>query len=255
MALTVTLIANAGILLEYAGITILIDGLFHAGNAVPFSSPSSEIFDTMLRGDPPFQTIDYLLFTHNHIDHFSPNMLRAYLEKRPVRGVMLPSISSLEEENLASYMEERGIVYTALSDEAGDSFFTISKEISLRVMKARHLDHIYHDVPHYCFCLTISGQRFLITADLDYTNENLPCLEGHMRGVFINPLFFHALHDPAHFRGRLNAEMIFIYHVPFETDDQLNLRQLVTRDLSRWTETDRLPFVLSEPMQTISLEI
>ena len=72
-ALRVTLLANAGLLLEYEGTTLLIDGIFHSRD-VPFSSLPQDVWQKLLRGDAPFGNIDYLLFTHHHPDHFSAAM-------------------------------------------------------------------------------------------------------------------------------------------------------------------------------------
>ena len=84
-----TLIANAGILLEINGIRFLIDGLHHSSQ-YPFSPVPQAMLDQMLRGEGPFRDADFLLFTHDHPDHWSPALTQAYLQANRVRRVLLP---------------------------------------------------------------------------------------------------------------------------------------------------------------------
>ena len=84
-----TLIANAGILLEIDGIRFLIDGLHHSSQ-YPFSPVPQAMLDQMLRGEGPFRDADFLLFTHDHPDHWSPALTQAYLQANRVRRVLLP---------------------------------------------------------------------------------------------------------------------------------------------------------------------
>lgn len=84
-----TLIANAGILLEIDGIRFLIDGLHHSSQ-YPFSPVPQAMLDQMLRGEGPFRDAGFLLFTHDHPDHWSPALTQAYLQANRVRRVLLP---------------------------------------------------------------------------------------------------------------------------------------------------------------------
>ena len=71
----VTLLANAGVLIRYRDTALLLDGLFGRKDN-PFSLLPPGCREAMLRGEPPFERLDYLLFTHYHPDHFDP---RQYL--------------------------------------------------------------------------------------------------------------------------------------------------------------------------------
>ena len=83
-----TLISNAGLLLEYRGVKLLVDAIYHTTD--PFSNPPPAVWSAMLAGEPPFDGVDTLLFTHDHPDHFSPERLMQYLRYRTVRQVVLP---------------------------------------------------------------------------------------------------------------------------------------------------------------------
>ena len=86
----VTLVANAGILLSFRGRKLLIDGLFRAEDT-PFSCIPAKTLEKLLNGYPPYDDIDYLLFTHYHTDHFSPEITRSYLEAARRKGCPPPA--------------------------------------------------------------------------------------------------------------------------------------------------------------------
>ena len=69
----VTLVANAGILLRVQDTSILLDALF-SDPTCSFCEPSPATKERLLCGRPPFDAVDYVLFTHLHKDHFSEDM-------------------------------------------------------------------------------------------------------------------------------------------------------------------------------------
>ena len=87
--LRITLIANAGLLMTYRGTTLMIDGIY-GREGHPFSNLSPEVWREMLGSEDRFQKVDYLLFTHAHPDHFSPEMTGEFLRHRDVKGLFLP---------------------------------------------------------------------------------------------------------------------------------------------------------------------
>lgn len=96
----VTLLANAGVLLQYRGTSLLLDGVF-GKNGNPFSVLPGGCWDALLREDPPFERLDYLLFSHHHPDHFAPRMVQELLEHRAVKGLFYPEDSAPEVRGLS----------------------------------------------------------------------------------------------------------------------------------------------------------
>ena len=86
----VTLLANEGILLQSDTLKILIDGI-HENNDGEFNGLSKQVLKDLIDGEKLlFQNIDYILYTHCHYDHFSAAATAAYLERHPVKGVLMP---------------------------------------------------------------------------------------------------------------------------------------------------------------------
>ena len=59
--LKVTLTANAGLLLQYHGTTMLVDGIYGREEHA-FSDLKPGVWEKMLQSEPPFEKIDFLLF-------------------------------------------------------------------------------------------------------------------------------------------------------------------------------------------------
>ena len=248
-----TLVANAGVLLEYEGTALLLDGVF-GPEGHPFSAPSEESREALLAGRAPFERLDYLLFTHLHPDHLSLPMTEELLRRRAVRGVFLPDTGAVRESGLTDLLRERGVPGALLSDRTDRARYQIEPGICVRAFRTRHLDKKFEHVEHFCYVLTFGEKRLAFTADVDYVNEDLRSLGGErLRAVFVNPLFFSALRTGKFFRGELNTESIVVYHVPFDGDDATGHRARLQRDLARWDRERPDALALTEPFQRLIL--
>lgn len=241
----ITLVANAGVLMEYRGKKLLLDGIFHAESHEenPFSNIPAPLWNEMREGRPPFDGIDCLLFTHNHVDHFSPELTREYLVKQPVKAVFLPTDEG-EQGGLRRLLQEKGIPFLSLDTVANGRPVPLESGITVTAFHTRHVDKAFLTTPHDCYLLSFDGKKLLFTADVDYTFETFPELKDvPLRAVFVNPLFFGALQSRRFFRGELQTRTICIYHVPFPEDDIMHYRTILTQGIARWG-TDREELLL-----------
>ena len=246
---TVTLLANAGLLVQYNGYSILLDALQRSENA-PFSPLPPALWQEMLSASGRFSRVDALLFTHLHPDHFSADMTLQYLRRHPVPVVMMPRDPSVPGAEEAAALAGSHL----LTLRAGAPVrYVLTPEISVLAIPTRHLDKRYHAVPHDCFLLTLGTKNLLVTADVDYTCETLSLLDGvPIDAAFVNPLFFSALLSNRFFKGELHAKQLCVYHIPFAADDTMNMRSSVFLHAPRWDKPSRVT-VLSEPLQQLIL--
>ncbi len=252
-ALRVTLVANAGLLLEYDGTTLLLDAIY-GREGHPFSNLTDAVWESLLDGGHPFERIDYLLFTHAHPDHFSPEMTLEFLRRRRVKGVFLPDTHSVRESGLVSFLWQSGTPAVPLSDATDHASYRIEPHIEVRSFRTKHLDAAFEHVRHFCYLLTFGEKRVLITADADYVHEDFACLgDTHLRSVFVNPLFFSALRTGRFFRGTLDAETVCVYHIPFRDDDVNGMRGRLAHAYERWGKGRPPAFLLSEPFERLTL--
>lgn len=249
--LTATLTANAGVLLDFHGTKLLIDSVFQ-DDRFYFDSPSPAVWRQMLDGGGVFGAVDYVLVTHAHADHFTPERMRSFLEARPVKGVVLPAAETPAEWELIRYMERRGVPFHALA--TGETFRRQLGTVCVSAFPTRHLDRLFWDVPHFCYLLSSRGENVLVTADVDYTEEAFSFLRDvPLRAVLLNPLFFHELRGGRRFRGSLASGCFCIVHVPAAGGGYAELRTMAERDAARRPEGEGRAVLLSEPLQTAAL--
>ena len=156
--------------------------------------PPPAAWSAMLAGEPPFDGVDTLLFTHGHPDHFSPERLMQYLRYRTVRQVVLPVMEPQHWEILQPFLEERRIQWTLLTARMQTADFQIPGGTVIRPYFTRHIDKAFWNMPHGCYLISFGEKHVLLTADVDYTIETfeqISCV--HINAAFVNPLFFNAL--------------------------------------------------------------
>ena len=161
---------------------------------IPSAPPPPAAWSAMLAGEPPFNGVDTLLFTHGHPDHFSPERLMQYLRYRTVRQVVLPVMEPQHWEILQPFLEERRIQWTLLTARMQTADFQIPGGTVIRPYFTRHIDKAFWNMPHGCYLISFGEKHVLLTADVDYTIETfeqISCV--HINAAFVNPLFFNAL--------------------------------------------------------------
>lgn len=251
--LYLTLLANTGVLMEYRGTKLLLDGLF-TGEGTPFSPPPESVMRRLLHGEEPFDSIDYLLISHDHPDHFSPAPVLEYLTRNAPRGIFLPAAIPQRCPELQELLLRRKLPCIPLTDSSG--VFRLTEGITLRPIYTHHLDEAFQDVVHFCYLLSFRGKQVLFTADVDYTRDALPMLRDEpMAAVFMNPLFYHARHDPVHCQCVLRAECFCVYHVPSAGADSYGLRTMLERDITQRAPTEPPVMLMDRPMQTFCLPL
>lgn len=244
---SITYTSNTGLLIRYGSTKVLFDSLY-GRKGHRFSPLPADLERQIIMGQGDFSNIDYLVFSHNHADHFSVSYLKAYLDRNDVKGIFLPE-DLIQESELVSCLKAKHIPTMFFSRNPdcnrtvvlGDSF-------RLKAIPMYHQGEIYRQVPHFCFLMGCGKGQFLLTADVDFTQENFADFSNmHLDGVFVNPLFFHSKEGQQILSNTLRPKEVFVYHIPFASDDVLSMRKMVERDCDKWNYCPVTPFL--EPMQ------
>ncbi|MDL2313879.1 MBL fold metallo-hydrolase [Desulfovibrio sp. OttesenSCG-928-C14] len=209
-------LSNAGIMVESGEKKVLIDALISHGHPV-FNKYSPEIERRILSGEPPFDGVDLLLFTHYHLDHFDRHLAAQFCRNHPQVPVLstgqaakalrpllpgwLMGEDHLHELNLeigqAEKLELAGLELTALA------LLHSGKEFA-REQNLAFILHLEKPVTH--------------TGDAVNNRNNFSALlaAGAGGGVFVAPFPYITLPLACkQFRNLLEPETLIAMHLPY----------------------------------------
>ncbi|WP_319759122.1 MBL fold metallo-hydrolase [Maridesulfovibrio sp.] len=251
----VTLVANAGVLVRYNGTNILIDGI-HYESGHPFCKVSPMDLQLMKTGTPPFERLDYLLFSHEHPDHFTPALVCEQLKNRPVKFILMPDGSSGSKplKELLAEVRERDIRHRVSSLGPGEfESFKLEKDLKMTVIGTRHMGPQYQDLRNDCFMLEMGETKILFTGDADHVAEyyEKPLLDVELEAVFVNPLFYHNREGRRIINEIFRPQNVVVYHMPNEHNDPMQLRLTVERAREKYVKCGLQTYILQGERQQL----
>jgi len=167
---SITFLANEGVLLSAGDQQVLIDALFRkyeTGYAVPADSTR----EALERARAPFDSVELILVTHRHGDHFHPASVASHLRENP-RAMLLTSaqvIDSLRgrlsaERDLTPQLLARTTAHGARRRE-------IINGITVELLGLPHGGARHRHVEHLGYIVDIGGRRVLHVGDTDVSEE------------------------------------------------------------------------------------
>ncbi len=245
-----TWVSNASILIRYKDIKVLVDGLYDDKGHV-FSRMPKKIEEMVMNGDAPFDHIDYLIFSHRHLDHYCERKVTAYLKKHSVKRIFLPQ-ECVAGRPIREFFAASQMAYTALSKATDEKVFHLNAHVDLQFQKTRHLSETEDVVQHFCCQMIFDNEKKILwTSDMDYMHIPFQGILSEEQTVtFVNPMFMSAIRGKKFYHGGLKTKYIAVYHLPFAEDDDMNLGNLVKNAIRRWHKPDGEPVVFREVLET-----
>ena len=167
---TVTFLANEGVMLSSGSQKVLIDALFEkyeTGYALPAESTRA----ALQRGATPFDSVDLILVTHRHGDHFHPapvvNHLLANRQATLVTSAQV--IDSLRGRlppghRLAPRIVSRTLTQRVRRRESVNG-------ITIDILGLPHGGRRHRSVAHLGYVVHLGGRRVLHVGDTDIAEE------------------------------------------------------------------------------------
>jgi len=183
----IMLIANAGILIEYQEQQVLIDAL-HEGHRLYPGTPL-EAIAALNEGKPPFKNLKALVFTHNHVDHFSARLTLTALRQHPEARLIADEATVdalLDLSASTTGMPDRNRIWTVTADTATDQtgHGCEAKPTPIDILpftftpiRFEHEGRRFADIVNIGFLVTVGGLRILYPGDARISAENYASLE------------------------------------------------------------------------------
>ncbi len=167
---TLTFLANEGVMLSADGKKVLIDALFlkyERGYAVPADSTLA----ALQRARPPFDSVDVVLVTHRHGDHFHPAPVTAHLRANQ-RATLVSSRQVMD--SLGGFAPARALPAERLMSRTmrpGTRRREVIAGITVELLGLPHGGH--PRVEHIGYIVELGGRRVLHVGDADLSEETL----------------------------------------------------------------------------------
>jgi L-ascorbate metabolism protein UlaG (beta-lactamase superfamily) len=169
-------------MIQAGGKKVLVDALFDKGFGT-YLAHSQELLTRMTGAQEPFGSVDLLLITHPHPDHFDPKMVVEFLRNH-VRCRLIAHTQTVDqlrkEEGFAQIREQ---IHEVRLEPGSRESMTISG-IALDVLVLAHMlyyqdgRNLHEETRNLAFIVNLGGTRFLHMGDATVEN-NLAHLNAH----------------------------------------------------------------------------
>jgi L-ascorbate metabolism protein UlaG (beta-lactamase superfamily) len=182
--LTVTYIAHCGFLFSSGGQKILADAVIEPSKEWPYDAPSPELLKKMERGEPPFDHINVVLISHNHIDHHSPVLDVKFLLNHPKTVlVTTPEVRWQMEHDSPDFKQIESQVVVPVLDWKQSTTLEVNG-ITLELARLKHGDDGQWRSIVYAALFEMGGKKVLYApATLGYFPEEYTTLGYAKRGI------------------------------------------------------------------------
>jgi L-ascorbate metabolism protein UlaG (beta-lactamase superfamily) len=167
---TITFIANEGVMLAGGGKKVLIDALFER-YSTGFALAADSTRAALAAARAPFDSVDLLLFTHRHGDHFHPAPTAAHLRANP-RAMLVTSaqvIDSMKRGAPGVTVPARQLM--ARTTPPGTRRRETINGVTVEMLGIAHPGGRNREVEHLVYVVEIGGRRVLHAGDGDFTEE------------------------------------------------------------------------------------
>ncbi|HEX6048788.1 MAG TPA: MBL fold metallo-hydrolase [Gemmatimonadaceae bacterium] len=164
--ISITFLANEGVMLSSGTKTVLIDALFQnygPGFAVPADSTQAALASARA----PFDSVDLVLVTHRHGDHFHPAPVATHLRANP-RATLLTSQQVID--SLRHHVQPNDAIRPRMMSRTtrpGARQRVTVNGIAVELLGLPHGSFRHRRVEHLGYIVELGGRRVLHVGDTD----------------------------------------------------------------------------------------
>jgi L-ascorbate metabolism protein UlaG (beta-lactamase superfamily) len=226
--ITITQVVNAGLLIEGNHKKIMIDGI-HSVKTHEWSTVSNELMDYMIYGKGKFQDINYLLFTHQHSDHFNLDKTIEYIRNNKTEHLITTKLKDRHCDNYDLLIELDKDYY-----EIGNIDLD---NVMIKYIKTKHLAHEKVGIDHYVYIIEIDNKKILFLGDADFCKAELTqILKGIHIHVMIAPFIIVNSTIGRKFIKNISPGLLIINHLPNSEDDKNSYRNVIEMNVAKYKD-------------------
>ncbi|MBQ3378990.1 MAG: MBL fold metallo-hydrolase [Clostridia bacterium] len=251
---TVTSVANAGVMITYRGRKFLFDAI-QTGNPY-FSGPPDDVLSDLINSRGIFADAELLAYSHYHNDHIDFEKNLEYLSHHRPAHLVLPhdpfkrttafklNLSALEIPFLEPNVPLDKKVVLKLADD-----------VSLTCYHSRHdggekFDKVYH----YTFLLSVGDKNILLAADSPIMDCRLyDDLKNEKIDLALFNLLFMNNKKGRQIINSIRPAKLVIYHVPLEGHPSVMFRKIALRDAERFKDEMPETIVFSNSLDSVEV--
>ena len=159
-----------GVLISAGGKKVLIDAI-HREYKPTYLFPPPDLLKALESAAPPYNAIDLILVTHNHLDHFHPESIALHLQNNPKATLVSPQQIVAEIAKTAAFESIKPRIKEVTPAWNQKAVMDIGG-IKLTVLGLRHVNLRHREVQNLGYIVEIAGRKVLHVGDAELSDEN-----------------------------------------------------------------------------------
>lgn len=183
-SITVTYIANEGVLITSGDKQVLIDGL-HREYKPDYLFPAPALLSALEQAREPYNNVDLVLVSHLHLDHFHPESVGLHLKNnKSAQLISSEQVVSGVKEKFANFAEIEPRVKQVTPE--WKSHTTVEPSgIKVKVLGLRHSGSNFTWIQNLGHVIEIGGKKLLHIGDADMSAANFSSFRLHEENIDI----------------------------------------------------------------------
>ena len=212
---TITYLANEGIMVTSGDQSVLVDALFRGGvSGYELHEPAE--LEKIETAKPPYGGVDLVLVTHFHADHFDAGSVARHLANNKNAVLVTSEQVAKEVQKAAAHIAPIASRIRTRTPDVKDRETDESSGIRVDVLGLSHGGGRFEKVRNMGYVIHLGGKRILHVGDAQIDNACFEPMEQFAKGVDVACLPHWMVEHPtgvAFVRDVLKPKQLIVFHI------------------------------------------
>ena len=169
----ITFLGNQGVLIDDGDKRVIIDGLHRGANSTGWTSLPAAQRVLLQNAQPPFDSDDVAMITHNHLDHYSVFSVGQHLNCNPdTRLLTLSGVRGTIQSFYQDWPLISSQVITNVNPAPGQRVSTLINGVQIEVLNMLHFTNVCGPCGrNFAYIVTLGDIKMLHLGDVDMLNQ------------------------------------------------------------------------------------